>query len=247
MSKYTTGELAKLCGVSVRTVQYYDSREILIPSELSEGGRRLYSEDDLKKMKIICFLRDIGFPIKSIGALFAEEHPDQILSSLLDQQEQVLQKELHERQTQLGLLQTMRQTLKTVAQVSVESIGDAAHIMKNKTKLKQLHRVLIGTAIPMGIVEWTSVFLGISQGIWWPFAAYTVLMVGYLCWIVPYYWKRVAYLCPQCHATFRPSKKNFFLSSGNFTTRTLTCPCCGRRGHCIELYTTDLPEQTKTP
>ena len=47
MSKYTTGELAKLCGVTVRTVQYYDSRGILIPSELSEGGRRLYSEDDL--------------------------------------------------------------------------------------------------------------------------------------------------------------------------------------------------------
>lgn len=48
MSKYTTGEIAKLCGVSVRTVQYYDTRGILAPSELSEGGRRLYSEDDFK-------------------------------------------------------------------------------------------------------------------------------------------------------------------------------------------------------
>lgn len=45
MSKYTTGEIAKLCGVSVRTVQYYDTRGILTPSELTEGGRRLYSED----------------------------------------------------------------------------------------------------------------------------------------------------------------------------------------------------------
>ena len=44
MSKYITGEIAKLCGVSVRTVQHYDSRNILVPSELSEG-RRLYSED----------------------------------------------------------------------------------------------------------------------------------------------------------------------------------------------------------
>ena len=37
MSKYTTGEMAKLCGVTVRTVQYYDTRGILIPSALSEG------------------------------------------------------------------------------------------------------------------------------------------------------------------------------------------------------------------
>ena len=52
MSKYTTGEIAKLCGVSVRTVQYYDNRNILVPTELSEGGRRLYSDNDLEKMKI---------------------------------------------------------------------------------------------------------------------------------------------------------------------------------------------------
>ena len=38
---YTTGEVAKLCGVSVRTVQYYDTRGILTPSSLTEGGRRL--------------------------------------------------------------------------------------------------------------------------------------------------------------------------------------------------------------
>ena len=99
MSKYTTGEIAKLCGVSVRTVQYYDSRGILVPSELSEGGRRLYSEDDRKRMHIICFLREVGFPINSIAALFAEEKPESIISLLLEQQEQLLREELNERQT----------------------------------------------------------------------------------------------------------------------------------------------------
>ena len=58
MSKYTTGEIAKLCGVTVRTVQYYDSRNILVPSALSEGGRRLYSEEDLKRLRIICIYPD---------------------------------------------------------------------------------------------------------------------------------------------------------------------------------------------
>ena len=75
MSKYSTGELAKLCGVTVRTVQYYDTRGILIPSELSEGGRRLYSEDDLKRMKIICFLRELDLPIDAIAQILKEEHP----------------------------------------------------------------------------------------------------------------------------------------------------------------------------
>jgi len=75
MSMYTTGELAKLCGITVRTVQYYDTRGILSPSALSEGGRRLYSDDDLRRMHIVCFLRETGLPINSIAALFAEENP----------------------------------------------------------------------------------------------------------------------------------------------------------------------------
>lgn len=84
MSKYTTGEIAKLCGVSVRTVQYYDSRNILVPSELSEGGRRLYSEQDLKRMKIICFLRDAGISINNIGEFGYCEGADIVSNGYLD-------------------------------------------------------------------------------------------------------------------------------------------------------------------
>jgi len=85
MSKYTTGELAKLCNVTVRTVQYYDSRGLLVPSELTEGGRRLYSEEDLRKMNVICFLRDVGLSINSITQLFAENNPEKVIHILLQQ------------------------------------------------------------------------------------------------------------------------------------------------------------------
>ena len=40
MSKHTKGENVKLYGVTVQTVQYYDTRGILIPSELSKGCYR---------------------------------------------------------------------------------------------------------------------------------------------------------------------------------------------------------------
>ena len=36
MSLYTTGEVAKLCDITVRTVQYYDKENIVHPSEISE-------------------------------------------------------------------------------------------------------------------------------------------------------------------------------------------------------------------
>lgn len=96
--KYTTGEIAKLCDVTVRTVQYYDTRNILVPSELSEGGRRLYSDDDLRRMRIICFLREAGIPISSIESLLHDEHPEKVIWVLVEQQEKILREELSERQ-----------------------------------------------------------------------------------------------------------------------------------------------------
>lgn len=153
MSKYTTGEIAKLCGVSVRTVQYYDSRNILVPSELSEGGRRLYSEDDLKRMRIICFLREAGISINGIKELLSEEHPENVISVLLDQQEQTLREEIAEGQKKLGIIENIKRELKEIENFSVESIGDIAYAMENKKKMRQLHTVLLITGIPVGIVQ----------------------------------------------------------------------------------------------
>jgi len=86
MSQYTTGELAKQCKVTVRTVQFYDQRGILVPSALTAGGRRLYSEADVKKMKIICFLRDTGLSLDTIRQLLSEEDPSSLITLLLEQQ-----------------------------------------------------------------------------------------------------------------------------------------------------------------
>lgn len=236
MSKYTTGEMAKLCGVSVRTVQYYDTRGILMPSKLSEGGRRLYSEDDLKRMKIICFLRDTGISINSIGKLLSEDNPGSVISVLLEQQEQLLREEVNERQVKLDMLDGIKRELKSVENFSVESIGDIAYAMENKKKMKQLHAILLITGIPISIVQWTSVILWIAAGIWQLFALYVLVFIPYAVWIANFYFKRVAYICPQCHELFKPDIKEAFWANHTPTLRKLTCTCCGYKGFCVETY-----------
>ncbi len=236
MSKYTTGEIAKLCGVSVRTVQYYDTRGILTPSELTEGGRRLYSEDDFKRMKIICFLRDAGISINSIGELLSEDNPGSVISVLLEQQEQLLREEVNERQTKLDMLNGIKRELKSVENFSVESIGDIAYAMENKKKMKQLHAVLLITGIPMSILQWTSITLWIAEGMWWLFALYVLLFIPYGVLITNFYFKRVAYICPQCHEVFKPERKEALWARHTPTLRKLTCTCCGYKGFCVETY-----------
>ena len=235
MSIFTTGELAKLCGVTVRTVQYYDTRGILVPSALSEGGRRLYSEDDVKRMKIICFLRDLGLPIDAISQLLAEEDPGSVISLLLDRQEAALREEIGEREERLRRLSELKAGLKSVPDVSVESIGDIAYSMTNREKLRKLRLTMVLSAIPLGILQWSSIILWITRGIWWLFLVWVIAAVPYCVWFSRWYFRKMAYICPQCHTVFQPGVKEGFRASHTPSTRKLTCPSCGRRGFCVEV------------
>ena len=235
MSRYTTGELAKLCGVTVRTVQYYDTRGILIPTELSEGGRRLYSEDDLKRMKIICFLRELGLSIDSISQLLSEDDPGSVISLLLEQQEQALQEEISEREEKRRKLEDLRAGLKNVKEFSVESIGDIAYTMTNKKKLKKVRRTMLLTGLPISVLQWVSIVLWVIKGFWWLFVIWAVIAIPYGILISRYYFKRVAYICPQCHTVFRPTFKEAFFANHTPAARKLTCPSCGHRGFCVEV------------
>ena len=235
MSKYTTGELAKLCGVTVRTVQYYDTRGILVPSGLSEGGRRLYSEDDVKRLKIICFLRDLGLPIDSISRLLSEEDPGSVISLLLDQQEAALKKEIGEREGQLRKLSGLKEGLKNVNEFSVESIGDIAYIMTNKKELKRIRRTILFTGIPIAVLQWSSIILWITKGIWWPFLVWAAAAAPYGVWVSLWYFRKVSYICPKCHTVFRPSFKEAFFAKHTPAARRLSCPSCAHHGFCVEV------------
>lgn len=236
MSKYTTGEIAKQCGVSVRTVQYYDSRGILVPSELSEGGRRLYSEEDVRRLKIICFLRELDLPINSIGKLLSEKNPQEVISLLLDEQEKELSAEIAEKQSQLDKLEELKRSLKKVEHFSVESIGDVACIMKNKKELRKMRMIMLAVGMAMNIVEIGTLALWIWKGIWQPFAMGMCLVVALAVWVSFFYYKRVAYICPQCHTVFRSTFKEMFLARHTPNTRRLTCVSCGHHGFCVETY-----------
>ena len=236
MSKYTTGEMAELCGVTVRTVQYYDTRGILVPSELSEGGRRLYTEDDLRLLKVICFLREIGLSINTIDSLLREEEPERVIEVLLEQHEQVLKDELAESKSKMQKLEELKKALKDTDRLSVESIGDVAYTMENRDKLRGLYKTLILTAIPVGILQWGSVIYGFITWTWWPFLVYLVIGIPYAIVMSKYYFKRVAYICPQCHTVFKPKLKEALFANHTPKTRKLTCKNCGHKGFCVEVY-----------
>ena len=70
----TVSQVAKLTGISVRTLQYYDEIGILKPSELTSSGYRLYDDETLQTLQQILFYKELGFQLKEIKEIL--EKPD---------------------------------------------------------------------------------------------------------------------------------------------------------------------------
>jgi DNA-binding transcriptional MerR regulator len=64
---YTVSEVAKLSGVSVRTLHHYDEVGLLKPACVGANGYRYYSQDELLRLQQILFHRELGFPLEEIG------------------------------------------------------------------------------------------------------------------------------------------------------------------------------------
>jgi len=76
MAMYKVGELAKLAGVTVRTIRYYDEKGLLKTHERTHGGQRIYSEADLVYLKRITELKRLGFALEEIKDIILKGSTD---------------------------------------------------------------------------------------------------------------------------------------------------------------------------
>ncbi|MHB8896384.1 MAG: MerR family transcriptional regulator [Candidatus Geothermincolia bacterium] len=67
--QYTIGQLARLAGISARTLHYYDERGLLKPTSVRPNGYRCYENSDLVKLQQILFFRELDFPLEEIGRM----------------------------------------------------------------------------------------------------------------------------------------------------------------------------------
>ncbi len=236
MSAYTTGELAKLCEVSVRTVQFYDTKDLLQPTALTEGGRRLYSEEDLKKLRLICLLKSLGLSLDSVRGILRSENQNKVLLLLLDEQEKLIDEEIGEKRKQKQAIGIVRENLRAVNSVCVNSMSDIEKSVAGKRKLKRTYAAMWIIGILLDILEVAALIYGIVRGIWWPFAAILAASLAIACPLIVMYYHNAAYLCPECGAKFKPGFWNFTFARHTPKTRKLRCTNCGHDGYCIETY-----------
>jgi DNA-binding transcriptional MerR regulator len=68
---WKVGELAKMAGLTVRTLRFYDQIGLFSPSGYSDAGYRLYTEADISRLQQILSLKELGLPLEQIKAVMA--------------------------------------------------------------------------------------------------------------------------------------------------------------------------------
>lgn len=71
MNRYTVRQVAKMSGVSVRTLHHYDQIGLLKPASVGENGYRYYGREELLRLQQILFHRELEFPLEAIRAVLA--------------------------------------------------------------------------------------------------------------------------------------------------------------------------------
>ena len=70
------GEVARLAGVTVRTLHHYDRIGLLSPSGRTATGYRVYSAHDLDRLHQVLVYRELGFPLEEVAALLDDVDAD---------------------------------------------------------------------------------------------------------------------------------------------------------------------------
>ncbi len=95
---YTAGEIAKIAGVSLRTIRFYDVKGLLKPVSYSEAGYRYYNQESLVVLQKILMLKYLGFSLQQIESIIHDDiSAKKDTNAQLAEQKQLLQ----EKKTQL--------------------------------------------------------------------------------------------------------------------------------------------------
>lgn len=73
---HPVGTVARLAGVTVRTLHHYDEIGLLRPSGRSGAGYRRYGDADLERLQLIRYYRELGFPLEEIATILDDPRAD---------------------------------------------------------------------------------------------------------------------------------------------------------------------------
>ncbi len=230
--RYTIGEAAKKLQVSTRTLRFYEEKDLVRPAYIKENGYRFYSEEQIRQIELIIFLKELGFSLKQIKMLIQDEHGSQSLELLLKEQYQENQRKIDEISKKQAKIEHL-QKIKLLPAVLTNYSG-ITDIMRKENRLSALRRKMLFWCILLILGELIGISLLYAFKLQLSVAVIGIATIGAGA-LSKYYYDNVEYVCPNCGDVFIPSFLAFNLAPHTPKFRKLTCPKRGKKSYCLEI------------
>lgn len=112
---FTTGEFARICGVTKHTLFHYDEVGVFSPAFISENGYRCYSMQQVDVFHVIEILKELDIPLRDIKAYLDRRSPEELVHLLLREEENISHK--------LRELRRMKELIHQKAELTREACG----------------------------------------------------------------------------------------------------------------------------
>lgn len=128
MNYYTSGEFADRAHVSIRTIRYYDQRNLLKPAARTKGGARRYTDSDFAKLQQILLLKYLGFSLSDIREMTLGSGDRQQLLESLRIQKRLVEERLEEMKNVELAIDSTTQTLEAGGEVDWDKMLNLIHL-----------------------------------------------------------------------------------------------------------------------
>lgn len=121
---YTIGQLSRKTNLSIRTLRYYDEIGLLKPAKVAESGYRYYADKEIRVLRHITALKELGFTLSSIRELLSggEDEREDRWRAFLDFELATVAEEKRRLDEMERLLLTTRHAFEMKGQVEAEDI-----------------------------------------------------------------------------------------------------------------------------
>jgi len=134
---YRTGEMAKMAGVSIRTIRYYDNIGLLTPSAYSLSGHRLYTNEDFSKLKRILALKYLGLSLEEVMNIESSGFEKENVIKSLQVQKQILRNKIHHMKLALDSIEKAESSMTKDGDLDWSEVVDIVKIIESEKVLRQ--------------------------------------------------------------------------------------------------------------
>lgn len=132
---YSIGDLAKLSGTTIRTIQYYDKIDLLVAKRDEDNHLRCYTPSDLLTLQQILFYKKLGFSLKEIKSYLVDANNLTDIKTLLKNQSDILFQKEMEIKTNIAIIEAIVATFDANPNVDLEPMIKMALGLNKQTIL----------------------------------------------------------------------------------------------------------------